>query len=220
MYIAFEGIDGSGKTTQIQMLEKEELFKSFSTNFNTMYIKEPYYFHPDMYNLLHHINYGNNATQLLLFLACHAELVTTLLDSFQHQHNIISDRSLYSTYAYTTGYDEHLAKKAKNIVRILGIEAYPNIVFYLKSTYENIKTRSMRRNVAQNYSDVIENQTKDFYQRVLNAYDNLIRDSPSKWYVFDANESPEKIHNDIMFVLMKEIGENGFSKLVSCSSNS
>lgn len=221
MYIAFEGIDGSGKTTQIQMLGEEELFKSYSTDSTVAYVKEPYYFCSEMYPLLHHKKYNNNATQLLLFLSCHAEFVTNFLDNtITRYKHFVSDRSIYSTYAYTAGYDEHLAKKAKNIVRMLGIEAYPNIVFYLKSSYENVKTRSMKRNVVQHYNDVIENQTKEFYQRVLQAYDNLIRDSPSKWYVFDANESPEKIHNQIMLVLLKEISENGFSKLVGSSSNS
>ena len=191
MYIAIEGIDGSGKSTQIEML-KQEKFP------DTLFVREPYYFSPEIKKLLLNQKYANPAAHTLLFLASHAELYTKYLKQTD-KSNIISDRSLYSTLAYTYGYNRDLAKKTKNILRMLNMEKYPDIVIYLQcSVYD------MQERLKDKTKDNIEKKSINYFKRILTSYHNLIRDSTSKWYVLNAMDPEEKIHKNIMDILNKE----------------
>ena len=191
MYIAIEGIDGSGKSTQIEMLKQ----KKFP---NTLFVREPYYFSPEIKKLLLNQKYANPAAHTLLFLASHAELYTKYLNQTD-KSNIISDRSLYSTLAYTYGYNYDLAKKTKNILRMLNMEKYPDIVIYLQCSILDMQERLKGK-----IKDNIEKKSINYFKRILTSYHNLIRDSTSKWYVINAMEPAEQIHTKIMDILIKE----------------
>lgn len=191
MYIAIEGIDGSGKSTQIEMLKQEKFL-------DTLFIREPYYFSPEIKKLLLNQKYANPAAHTLLFLASHAELYTKYLKQTD-KSNIISDRSLYSTLAYTYGYNRDLAKKTKNILRMLNMEKYPDIVIYLQCSVYDMQERLKGKT-----KDNIEKKSINYFKRILTSYHNLIRDSTSKWYVLNAMDPEEKIHKNIMNILNKE----------------
>lgn len=206
MYIAFEGIDGSGKTTQIDLLKKYNIP-------NTSFIKEPYYFNSHIKELLLHTNYGNPLTHNLLFLSTHSELYYEYL--IHHNiRNFISDRSLYSTLAYSHGSKPSLSNNLETVLDTLKIALYPDVVIYLENTIENMEKNIGTRKINKN---VIEKQSSDYFKQVLLKYKQLSRDSPSKWYMLDATDSIELIHTQVIAILEKEM-KYGFSKLDSNSS--
>lgn len=194
MYIAFEGLDGCGKTTQIDLL-KAYHFK------NVSFVREPFYFNKEIRKCLLDVNYTNPAAHTLLFLACHAEAVSR----WPKTTHIISDRSIYSSLAYTFGYNANLCEKTKNILRMLNMDNYPQIVFYLKMPVTEMERRFKWRNQGKNH---IETKDESYFKRV-NKFYNYIEESVelryTKWITLDARLKPKDIHNKVMSYLAKEI---------------
>jgi len=90
MYIAIEGIDTAGKSTQIELLKKE--FKDF------LFIKEPGF--TDFGKKIREIIFKDNISkkaELFLFLADRAETIEIIKQNFNK--TIISDRSVISGIA-------------------------------------------------------------------------------------------------------------------------
>lgn len=181
MYIALEGLDGSGKTTQIELLKKKlEDYK---------FIKEPYYFNKELKELLLYKRYRNPVSQILLFLAAHAELHTKEMSN----DNIISDRSLYSTLAYAYGYNGNLMQKVISAIRMFSINRYPDVVIFLSGSHG-----------ISEEPDAIESMPKAYFQRVRDAYDILYKKPWSKWYMVNGLQDKQKVHKEIVNILKKE----------------
>lgn len=191
MYIAFEGIDGCGKTTQIEMMKALNLS-------NIAYIKEPYYFNDAIKNLLINRRYASPAAHSLLFMAAHAELVA----KWPKAQHVISDRSIYSSLAYTYGYNGNLAQKVRSIMKITNTLTYPDIVFYFKISIPVLESRLSRRKG----KDKIESLSFSYYYRVQKFYNEASQEpGKSKWIVLDATKKPKALHKDIMKHLATEI---------------
>ena len=194
MYIAFEGLDGCGKTTQIDLL-KAYHFK------NVSFVREPFYFNKEIRKCLLDVNYTNPAAHTLLFLACHAEAVSR----WPKTTHVISDRSIYSSLAYTFGYNANLCEKTKNILRMLNMDNYPQIVFYLKMPVTEMERRFKWRNQGKNN---IETKDENYFKRV-NKFYNYIEDNVelryTKWITLDARLKPKDIHTKVMSYLAKEV---------------
>ena len=193
MYSAFEGLDGCGKTTQIKML------KEYKFN-NVTFIREPFYFNKEIKKCLLNVNYTNPAAHTLLFLACHAEAFS----QWPKTSHVISDRSIYSSLAYTFGYNGNLYEKAKNILRMLNIDNYPQIVFYLKMPVTEMNRRFKYRNKEK---DLLEQKDNSYFVRVNKMFNALAETGTkeTKWVTIDARKSPNIIHKEIMRTLAKEL---------------
>jgi len=186
MYIAFEGIDGCGKTTQLENLKNR--FK------NTWFTAEPYYYSKAVKPLLKHFKYQNPAAHNLLFLACHAEYVTRQLShKLKSGVNIISDRSVLSSLAYSYGINGNLMTKMKNAYRMFNVDTYPDIAIYLKLEPEKMEQRLDRK-------DSIESMPLEYFKRVNEGYEKLMADKtiPTKWIVIDASKPRKEILEEIL----------------------
>ena len=97
-FISFEGIDCSGKTTQIKIL-KERLEKN---NFKVLVLREPggtkiTELIRDI--ILHSSNNISNECEMLLFLSARAELVNKVIKpAIDNDFFVICDRYLDSTF--------------------------------------------------------------------------------------------------------------------------
>ena len=192
MFIAFDGLDGCGKTTQIDMLK--------ALNFKDVtFIKEPYHFNAAIKKCLYETEFISPVAHTFLFLACHAEAYA----KWPKTKYIISDRSLYSTLAYTYGYNGDLANKVYNTLRMYTIDNFPQIIFYLKMPVPTIDDRLKYRKT----KDKIESKNTKYFYRV-NSFFNKLSEEPSnisKWIILDARQPPKIIHKRVMEVLAKEI---------------
>ncbi|ENN96775.1 thymidylate kinase [Methanocaldococcus villosus KIN24-T80] len=181
MFIVFEGIDGSGKTTQAKLLA--EKLKAFFTYEPT---------DGDVGKLIRAIlrekRDVDNRTLALLFAADRIEH-NKIIKKELKKRDVVCDRYFYSSLAYqsVSGVDEDFIK---NINRYI-IE--PDITFLLIIDIEKALERKNK--------DMFEN--KDFLEKVQNKYLELAKEY--NFIVIDANRDVEEIHRDILKHLSKHL---------------
>ena len=188
MFITFEGIDGSGKSTQILLL-REYLVKN---GHKVVTLREPGGTELSEYIravLLNKKLEVSDISELLLFQAARADLVKTIVQpSLEQGRIVLSDRYFDSTTAYQgygRGIDMEVIKKS-NQIGCLGV--LPDMTFYLK----------IERSVGQNRDiekdrDRMELSGDEFYDKVINGYDELAKNE-KRFVTIDGNQEVKAIH--------------------------
>jgi len=158
MFITFEGIDGSGKTTQILML-KDYLD---SIGCQTIFIREPggTKFSEIIRDILLNKDIDINPTsELMLFEAARADLThRVIIPALRKGIFVLSDRFFDSTTTYQ-GYGRRLDLNqimGINEMATFGIE--PDITFYLKLSLEESHKRSKHKK-----ADRMERSGEEFF---------------------------------------------------------
>ena len=177
-FIVIEGIDGSGKTTQINELSKWLIGNNIIPSINQLIItKEP-----------GGTNLGRSIRSLLLDTAkekapdCITELLLYAADRSQHVNEIIrpslergdwviSDRFCGSTLAYQ-GYGRKLNLNLIKDLEVIATQGiYPDITFLLDiPVEESIKRRMYKKD------DRIEKEGKEFLSNVSSGFKALSED--------------------------------------------
>jgi dTMP kinase len=179
MYIAVEGIDTAGKSTQIELLKKD--FK------NILFIKEPGF--TDFGTKLREIIFNDDISkksELFLFLADRAETVERIVRPNLNKH-ILTDRSVISGISYAMEFFDFDMLVNLNKFATGGI--FPEFIIILKLDEETLKQR-----LSQKAHDNIE---KRGIQYLLNIQDNMIEvcnrlEIP--YLLLDASNSIEEIN--------------------------
>lgn len=123
MYIVFEGIDNSGKSTQIELVKErlKLIFKQHGIDINVISISEPE---------LEEVVDPQDEVELTLRFALQRRLLHKKYpsDLFRDTNPVIvlSDRSFYSSLAYQ-GYCEHMKLWIRNVNEFV---SEPSIVFF------------------------------------------------------------------------------------------
>jgi len=185
MYIAIEGIDTAGKSTQIQCLKS--LFPE------AIYTKEPggTPVGVEIRSMVLHGELKSKMAELLLFLADRAEHTESII-SPNINSLIISDRSAVSGVAYA------LVQNICDIKTLVSLNALatggklPEKVFILKLSPQELANR-----LSQKEHDVIEARGIDY---LLSIQEALIKASEAlaiQTFVIDASQSIDTITNEI-----------------------
>ena len=158
MYIAIEGIDTAGKSTQIKLLQN-----SFQ---DAIFIKEPGA--TDIGKKIRKIIFNSKEkpsikTELLLFLADRTETIEKIIKP-NYDKLIISDRSFISGMAYGLEYFDLLELELFNSFATDRI--YPDIVFILRLKKEDLIER-----LQQKKKDSIEERGISY---LLSVQENMI----------------------------------------------
>ncbi len=198
LFITFEGIDGCGKTTQIELLNKYLQEK----NYKTVVTLEP-----------GGCEIGKNLRQILLFhkgfVSDVAEMFLYLADRAQHFEEIITkninegkivlcDRCIDSTVAYQ-GYGRNGDIEQINLLNHIatkGKKPYLTIVFDI-----DIETAQKR---VGSTKDRMEKENLEFHQRVRQGYLELAKKYPTRIKVINANQKIEEVFSDLEKII-KEI---------------
>ena len=186
MYIAIEGIDTSGKSTQIKMLKNE--FK------NALFVKEPGF--STLGAKLRKIIFEDKITkkaELFLFLADRAELIEKTIKP-NLDKLIISDRSVISGIAYGLSFFDF--DFLVNLNRFATDSIFPQKVIILKLTKEELIKR-----LSQKLHDNIEKRGIDY---LLKIQDNLIKTCSRleiPYVLIDASNPVEEINFRIKKVI-------------------
>jgi dTMP kinase len=199
MLISFEGIDCCGKTTQIKLLtdklqQEQHSFivlrepggSEISERIRTILLDRK------------HLNM-TQITELFLFSASRAQLVTEIIKPALHQNKlVICDRYVDSTTAYQ-GYGRGLtigAVKTINSVATLGV--LPKITFFIDISVHDMNER---RYSVKEEKDRMELSNDEFYQRVRDGYLKLAHEEPDRFNVIDGKKSIEAIHDHIWSII-------------------
>lgn len=188
--ILFEGIDGSGKTTQLNLL-KNTLEKQ---NYKVCVLSNPGYndFSRDLKELIFkYASKISTETECFLFLANHENLITEVerLKNEDEYDFILIDRFAYTTAAYQYGYYNYVIEDFINTN-----EDIIDFIVYLESSC-NLKKERIPIG-----RDEIETRDDEYYKQALEVYDNYFRGN-EKAIIINASAPIELIQNHIHYKL-------------------
>jgi dTMP kinase len=191
-FITFEGIDGVGKTTQIDLLAKYIESHSSATVVKT---REPggTQVGSKLRDIILHGNPIDRKTELLLYIADRTEHVAKVIKPALANGNIvISDRYMDSTLAYQVagrGIDANFVKSLNNWA---SAGAIPDKTFLL-----NMDLQVAFGRFYNGSQDKLESEDFAFYKRVQEAFLKLAKND-ARWVVLDGNLPVEAIHSEIV----------------------
>ena len=190
-FIVFEGIDGSGKTTQIAILSR----KLVANGHDPLVTREPggtpLGDHAGLWlRALHKLS---PITELLLFNAARAEHVTKVIQPALDAGRIVLcdrfDASTIAYQAYGRGLD---AKMVEKINRIATDGLQPTLTVFLDLPVEAAHSRKDAGAL-----DNFESQKREFHQRVRQSYQDMAARNPNAWITIDATLSKETVAEKI-----------------------
>jgi len=198
-FFSLEGVDGSGKTTQIALL----VSRLRAAGLEPISVREPGGTPvSDQIRrlLLAPENAIVPAAELLLYSAARAQLVSQVIaPALKAGKIVIADRFGWSTLAYQ-GYGRGLDRgKIRSLFDIACGEIWP-----LHSVLPDIPVTSMRaRLLAEGRpADRMENENAAFFERVRQGYLEIAAENPDRFTVLDGTLSPEVLHQTILGKLM------------------
>jgi len=200
LFITFEGIDGCGKTTQIELL-KDYLEQNGHT---VLLTREPGAkgLGEKLREIL--LNYDGEVSsncESFLFLADRAQHIDTIIrPSIEKGVIVLCDRHTDSTVAYQ-GYGRMLdLKQIHSLNNIATSGLKPNMTFVLDISIETSLERIGKGR------DRMENAGVEFFQRVRNGYIEISRQEPNRVKLLNGKDSIETLHNRIREYILTLLG--------------
>jgi len=198
LFITFEGIDGSGKSTQIELLKKLLKEKGHPVHV----YREPG--GTDVSEQIRSILLDsdlniNPITEVLLFSSARSQLIAEeVIPKLKKGGIIILDRFYDSTVAYQ-GYGRKSLpiEQINQINRIASHHQVPDVTFYLRLT----PRESAARTTGQ-AKDRIERTGDDFFERVYRGFEELSR-RENRYITIDATLTPGELHRQIADHVLK-----------------
>ncbi|MBP3675184.1 MAG: dTMP kinase [Campylobacter sp.] len=188
MLINFEGVDGAGKSTQINMLK--EIYK------DAIITKEPGGTELGLMirnYLMSSASKISQRAEIFLFLADRAEHYEKVLKP-NYGNLILSDRSFVSGLAYAMANDDNLdIKTLIELNKFALCSDFGDKFVFLKANENLIRQRLFSR--GQN--DDIESRGIEYLMRVQGFMSIILADLKFEVLEIDASLSPEIIHNKI-----------------------
>ena len=197
IFITFEGIDGSGKSTQIQYLKEY-----FSENgIEAVFTRDPggTQLGEELRSLiLHSENEIISAeAEMMLYGACRAQLVNEIiLPALSQNKVVVSDRFLDSSVAYQ-GYGRKLGDEAVlSVNRQIVRKCVPDLTFFMDIDPITVKERLSGRN-----RDRIEGEGDAFMNDVFRGYLELYRKNADRIIKTDADKPKDVIREEIIEII-------------------
>ena len=197
LFITFEGADGCGKTTQIELLDKYLRDKGFET----LLTREPGArgLGVKLREIL--LNYDGEVSPVaesFLFLADRAQHVDCIIKPALKEGKIIlCDRHTDSTVAYQ-GYGRNLDLDRINYLNNIatsGLKPDLTIVF-------DIDVETSMSRVGKN-KDRMESAGVEFFNRVREGYLEIAQKEPQRVRVINSSDTIENIHKKVVELVEK-----------------
>ena len=197
-FITIEGVDASGKTTQIEYLKS--FYKSSN---NIIFTREPGGT-PVAENIRDILCKGKHddllpLTELLLFYAARNEhYINFIKPNIDAGNIVICDRFVDSTFVYQCfagKLDESKFQLLNNLV-LNGFE--PDLTIILDIDTEIAAKRHKMRKTDE---DRFETFPKEYHQKVRKGYKIIAEENPKRVVMLDANKDQASLHNEILSIL-------------------
>lgn len=199
LFVTFEGPEGSGKSTQIQ-LAADFLH---DLGYDVLLTREPggTAIGDQIRDVVH--NVANTAmcapAEVLLYSASRAQLVhQTILPHLKKGGVVICDRYADSTFAYQ-GYGRGLDAEALRLITQFATQNLkPDLTIYLDlAPTEGLKRKQRANSAGEGEWNRMDQLELEFHQRVRAGYLEMIRAEPERWLIIDAMASVEVVYQDI-----------------------
>jgi dTMP kinase len=185
-FITFEGIDGSGKSTQLRMLANELRVRGF----NVLPTMEPGGTPLGRRLREAFLETEENVAplaELLLFAADRAQHVNFLVKPALAEGKIvISDRYADATFAYQgagRGFSESIVNQ---VIELATGGLKPDLTLFFDLPIEKALLRTNSRTDTGEQKNRMDKETAEFYERVRKAYLKIAANEPERFRVIDA----------------------------------
>ena len=191
LFIVFEGLDGSGKSTQQQLLND----KLQSDKISNISFREPgsTVVGEKIVKILQSDQKLSPLSELLLFYVSRSAIIEEKIKPALANYDVvICDRYFYSSIAYqgygrgvNIGFINQINDEVvKNII--------PDLIFYMDISWEEKKKRK-----GININDRFEKEDRVFHNKVRSGYKSMAKKDSDKWKIIDAEEDVSKISSFI-----------------------
>ena len=191
LFIVFEGLDGSGKSTQQQLLNA----KLKSDKISTISFREPgsTIIGNQIVEILQSDQKLSPLSELLLFYVSRSAIIEEKIKPALDNHDVvICDRYFYSSIAYQ-GYGRGIDINFINQINDQVVKnIIPDLIFYMDINWEEKKNRK-----GINVKDRFEKEDRNFHNKVRSGYKSLAKKDLDKWKIIDAEEDVNKISSFI-----------------------
>jgi dTMP kinase len=211
-FITFEGLDGSGKSTQIEKLARSLRAHGLSVTVTREpggtttgeKIREV---------LLHSATAGlSPLTEMALMFASRAQHIhEIILPALAEGRIVLCDRFTDSTEAYQGGGRKLGVKPVLHLHEILCGNLQPEVTILLDNEVAFSVERARRRNRGRKNShsakdeNRFEQENRAFFGRVRHAYLAIAEREPHRVHVINARGTPVETHTIIMELMRKKL---------------
>lgn len=206
-FIAFEGPDGSGKSTQLRRFltlckdhdvpvceVREPGGTAVGERVRTILLDHA---HADM----------SLRCEMLLYMASRAQLVEQRIrPALAQRHLVIADRFVSSTLAYQGAAGGMPLADINDVARVATGGTMPDLVLIF-DVDENTAAQRMNPLMASGRSELdrIESRGLDFHRMVRQGYLEQARAEPSRHAVLDASKNPDDVWSQLLTALSRKL---------------
>jgi dTMP kinase len=212
-FITFEGLDGTGKSTQIEKLAKALRGRGLSV----VVTREPG--GTETGEKIRHVILDSGTTglspmaEMALMFASRAQHIREVIDPAVAEGKIVlCDRFTDSTEAYQGAGRKLGSKAVLELHRILCDDLQPDLTILMDSDVARSVERARRRNQrssknghAQKDENRFEQENRAFFGRVRNGYLAIARREPDRVVVVDARGTPSQTHAKILELVARRL---------------
>ncbi len=205
-FVSFEGVDGSGKSTQATMLYDRFIREGYSS----LIVREPggTDLSEQIRTILLDTQHTGMAatTEFLLYAASRAQLVSEKIKpALDRGKVIICDRYIDSSLAYQgfgRGVDKTFIQRT-NLRATQNI--LPDITFIIDVAMNTAQNRSLQNNQSP---DRLEGETRRFKMRVREGYRRIAKESADRVVLLRGEQSIELLHEAIWKEVMQRLKQS------------
>lgn len=200
-FITLEGIDGSGKSTQMRLLAGDLRMRGHDVlttlqpggtplgrRLRESFLETEENVHP--------------MAELLLFAADRAQHVNFLIKpALEEGKIVISDRYADATTAYQgagRGFDE---KMIAQVIKLATDGLKPDLTLFFDVPIDKAIIRTNSRSDDETKQNRMDREDAEFYTRVREAYLAIGRREPKRFKIIDASGSIEEVHHKALEII-------------------
>ena len=209
-FITFEGIDGSGKSTQLRLLAN--FLRQLGCE--VLLTREPG--GTPVGNrlraaLLDAHEEVDPLTELLVFAADRAQHVRRVLRPGLRSGKIVfSDRYADATRAYQGAGRGFSPELIAEIIQLATEGLKPDLTVLFDLSIEDSTARTQRRGIGAQRGDRLDAENNDFHRRVREAYLEMAQAEPERFKIVNTNQAPELTHERVKEIVIPFLRGRGY----------
>ena len=196
-YIAFEGLEGCGKSTHVTRL---------ATALNAVATREPGGTEIGAALRATMLDAKNTSlsprSEALMMAADRAQHIQeVVLPAIESGRHVVSDRSVFSSLAYQ-GYGRQLDLGSLRQLNTWAIQdVWPDLVIFIDVPMDVLFERLKKREL-----DRFEREDRSFFERVLHGFHEMAKDEPSMWLIIDGSPPKDELETIIRQAVTDRLG--------------